>query len=268
MCPLPREVRSESSASERCILSLEEHPLSLVVDTTGDDQGTYQLVQVGGTARKYLFFLEYPIPILDILFLHVRSHLGSFPPPLKLRLVLILYVLGSSLEALRYLPTRANHQHQEYLLSFVGIRVIHNDTTPESGSLCDRGYQLDLVVRGGIELEDGTRGVLEGGEEGCEETSETVGRGGCWVGGFGVQEPLDDGDTTAGVSFEMYWVWKRCGGTLLHRRSSQDGTRTPARYLEGRDPPQPLVPEQPLQRISLRRCVPPSAEGNKAHLAC
>ena len=30
---VPGDVRNESSASERCILSLEERPLSLVVDT-------------------------------------------------------------------------------------------------------------------------------------------------------------------------------------------------------------------------------------------
>jgi hypothetical protein len=34
----PGEVRSESSASERCILSPEERPLSLVVDTTRDNR--------------------------------------------------------------------------------------------------------------------------------------------------------------------------------------------------------------------------------------
>ena len=31
---VPGEVRNESSAFELCILNLEEHPLSLVVDTT------------------------------------------------------------------------------------------------------------------------------------------------------------------------------------------------------------------------------------------
>jgi len=52
-------------------------------------------------------------------------------------------------------------------------------------------------------LEDGTRGVSEGGEEGCEEASETVGRRGCWVGGFCVEKPLDDGDAMICVSFEI-----------------------------------------------------------------
>jgi hypothetical protein len=52
-------------------------------------------------------------------------------------------------------------------------------------------------------LEDGSRGVSEGGEEGCEEASEAVGRGGCWVGGFRVQEPLEDGNATIGVSYEV-----------------------------------------------------------------
>jgi len=63
---------------------------------------------------------------------------------------------------------------------------------------------LDLVVRGGIELEDGTGGVSEGGEEGCEESGETVGRRGCRVGSFGIQKPLDDGDTTVRVSFKTH----------------------------------------------------------------
>ena len=127
-------------------------------------------------AEPYLFFLEHPIPILDILFLDTRSRLDSLSPPLKLCLVLILHLLSVPLESLRHLFTTSNYQHQEYLLSLVGIRIIHHETTSESGFLCDRGDQLDLVVRRGVELEDCTRWVSEGGEEGCEEAGEAVGR--------------------------------------------------------------------------------------------
>ena len=38
---MPREVRNESSAFERYILSPEERPLSLVVDTTGEDRAVF-----------------------------------------------------------------------------------------------------------------------------------------------------------------------------------------------------------------------------------
>lgn len=63
-----RGVRSESSASERCILNLEERPLSLVVDTTGDDSAICQHKESGTWLDRHLFFLEHPIPVLDILF--------------------------------------------------------------------------------------------------------------------------------------------------------------------------------------------------------
>lgn len=52
---------------------------------------------------------------------------------------------------------------------------------------------MDLVICGGVELEDGAGGVAEGGVEGCEEACEAVGWGAGWMGGFGVEKPLDDG---------------------------------------------------------------------------
>ena len=42
---VPGEVRSESSASERCILNLVEHPLSLVVDTARTVKPSFSILK-------------------------------------------------------------------------------------------------------------------------------------------------------------------------------------------------------------------------------
>lgn len=52
---------------------------------------------------------------------------------------------------------------------------------------------MDLIVRGGVELEDCAGGIPEGCVEGGEEAGEALGGG---VGGrVGVEEPLNHGNT-------------------------------------------------------------------------
>ena len=76
-------------------------------------------------------------------------------------------------------------------------------------------------------MEDGARGVSEGGEEGCEEAGETMGRRRCWVGCFGVEKPLQDGNATVWVSCEIM----RLGNDARAPYCSIEATRTESEPL-------------------------------------
>ena len=126
-------------------------------------------------------------------------------PPLKLcpSLSILAFRGINSLLALLKAPRHlrasasaiANEQAEKDLARLFGVGVVDDDATAEARSLRDRGDQLHLVVRRRVELQDGARGVAQGRVQRREEAREAVRRGGGRVGGLGVQEPLQYGDT-------------------------------------------------------------------------
>lgn len=75
----------------------------------------------------------------------------------------------------------ANEEAEEDLAGLFGIWVVDDDAPAKARLLRDGGDELDLVVRGRVELQDRTRGVAQRGMERREETVEPVGRRGSGV---------------------------------------------------------------------------------------